>query len=376
MKKLAAFLFICSVLASCVNSKDQFKLSGSVKGIDTGMVFLQKYNEEGWVTADSAKLNKGEFAFTGKVDFPEMWHVTMFDGQVLVPVFMENAKIDLQIFPDSLDKSVVKGSATHDFYQSYLASIAPINTKQEEAYLEYKKARESGDTLGMEHNDSIITALDGELKNQLTTFAKTNNKTVVSPYLIMRESWQYELPELEEISSVMDTSLNRSQYLAALKKRVEILKSVEVGQMAPDFTMNDTTGKPITLSSLKGKILLVDFWASWCGPCRGENPNVVKAYQAYNKKGFDILGCSFDKSHEKWLAAIAEDHLTWTHVSDLKYWGNSAGKLYGVKSIPANVLLDKDQKIIGRNLRGEDLMKKLEEVLGPATPVKKVGKRK
>jgi thiol-disulfide isomerase/thioredoxin len=228
----------------------------------------------------------------------------------------------------------------------------------------------------MKTNDSISNVLDTEVKKQLVGFVKTNNKTVVSPYLIMRNSWQFELPELEEFLNVMDTSLNASPYMQALKTRIEILKSVAVGQIAPDFEMNDSTGKAIKLSSFKGKLLLVDFWASWCGPCRAENPNVVKAYQAYNSKGFDILGCSFDQNREKWIKAVKDDNLTWSHVSDLKGWANAAGKLYGVNSIPANVLLDKDQKIIGRNLRGEELMSKLVEVLGPATVEKKGGKKK
>jgi thiol-disulfide isomerase/thioredoxin len=214
------------------------------------------------------------------------------------------------------------------------------------------------------------------MKKQVQDFATTNNKTVVSPFLVIRNSWQFDLPELEALVSKMDTSLNRSQYLMLLQKRVAILKSVEVGQVAPDFTMNDSLGKPVTLSSLKGRIVLVDFWASWCGPCRAENPNVVKAYQAYSTKGFEILGCSFDQNREKWIKATKDDHLTWMHVSDLKGWANAAGKLYGINSIPANVLLDKDQKIIARNLRGEDLMNKLAEVLGPVTPEKKGIRRK
>ena len=242
--------------------------------------------------------------------------------------------------------------------------------------MEWKKAKETNDSATMKRTDSVSTELDKEMKKQLQDFAKTNNKTVVSPYLVMRNSWQFELTDLEDVVSAMDTSLNESQYYQALQKRIAILKSVETGQVAPDFTMNDSTGAPIALSSLKGQVLLVDFWASWCSPCRAENPNLVKAFQAYNIKGFNVLGCSFDQNREKWLKAVKDDKLTWTNVSDLKGWANAAGKLYGVNSIPANVLLDKDQVIIGRNLRGEELMKKLEEIFGPAVLEKKGSKKK
>ena len=362
MSKIPIILIIIIIFASCTANNDQYAINGTVEGVNNGMIYLQKFDSEKWVNIDSTSLEKGRFTFKGTTAIPEMWQIIMEEKQIVVPVFVENSNIDIEIFPDSLDKSIIKGSDSHDIYLQYIKSREVIDQKMDESYKEWKNAREVGDSIIMNHADSISTVLDGEMKKLLIDFAKNNNTSVVTPYLVMRNSWQFELPELEEIVVGLDTSINNSQYTKSLKKRVEILKSVEIGKVAPDFTMSDSTGKPITLSSLKGKILLVDFWAAWCSPCRAENPNVVKAYQQYNKKGFDILGCSFDKDREKWLKAIKDDKLSWHHVSDLQGWANAAGKLYGINSIPANVLLDKNQKIIARNLRGDGLTKKLAEV--------------
>lgn len=151
---------------------------------------------------------------------------------------------------------------------------------------------------------------------------------------------------------------------AQLKKLVQASNSMMPGAEAPDFTMNTPDGKPLSLKDFRGKILLIDFWASWCGPCRRENPNVVKMYKKYHDKGFDVLGVSLDKDEKRWLDAIEQDGLTWNHVSDLKGWANAAAQLYGVSSIPHTVLLDKDGKIIARNLRGPALEQKLAEIFG------------
>ncbi|MCK9423390.1 MAG: AhpC/TSA family protein [Bacteroidales bacterium] len=376
MKKLAYILLIGAILASCAGKTDQYTINGTISGIDTGTVFLQKSSGDIWVKLDSAKLEKGKFTFKGKIGLPEMWFIATQEKQIQVPVFVENGKINVNIYADSADKSKITGSASHEIYKQFVTMTGETDKKMELVYKEWKKAKEINDSLNMKRTDSISSTLDQEMKQQLLEFAKSHGTSAVAPYIVMRNSWQFELPDLEAIVVVFDTSLNASSYTQAIKKRIEILKSVDIGQQAPDFILNDTTGKPIALSSLKGKILLVDFWASWCGPCRAENPNVVKAYQVYNKKGFDILGCSFDKNRDKWIKAIKDDKLTWNHVSDLKGWSNAAGKLYGVNSIPANVLLDKDQKIIGRNLRGDELTVKLSEVLGPVVPEKKSPRKK
>jgi peroxiredoxin len=171
-----------------------------------------------------------------------------------------------------------------------------------------------------------------------------------------------EYPALNEVASVLDTSLRRSADYTVLAERLAKLERVTEGKPAVDFALADTTGTPLALSSLRGQYVLIDFWASWCGPCRRENPNVVSVYNEYHDQGFEILGVSFDHERNKWLTAIAEDGLTWRHVSDLKGWESEAGQLYAVNSIPHTVLVDPDGKIIAKNLRGEELREKLSAI--------------
>jgi peroxiredoxin len=380
MKKITLIFAVAAILSSCTGKKgNQFKITGVIKGAEASMVYLQKMDSTGLVTMDSAVVKNNEFEFQGKVDSPDRWNLAIKGKKdALYPFFLENSDIRLVVHADTAGLMDVTGSVNQDIFKRYIKNNDSIQKLSNSLDPLYEKADSLKDTATIKKLDDQLQAYDKELKKLIVDLAKNNPASPAGPWLIMRNSYQFELPELDSLLGVFDSTLFHSYFYKSVVKRAAILRRVQIGQPAVDFSMNDTTGKPVTLSSLKGKILLVDFWASWCHPCRLENPNVVKAYAGFHKKGFDVLGVSFDRKKENWEKAIRDDKLTWNHVSDLQNWGNAAGKLYGISSIPANVLLDKDQKIIGRNLRGDALIAKLTELLGqPANvPGKKVKKAK
>ena len=365
MRNLLIVLTLVVVGLTSCGPKNQYKIVGSITGIDSGLVILQKRAGGEWKVIDSAQLVSGKFNIKGTIQSPELWYLSVKNSKIYVPLFVENSVITVDILADSMEGTAIKGSLTQEAYEKFLKQMEPINEEMNVIYQDYRSAKEIDDEVAMAKADSMYEEVEARQKEQILTFARENNSCVVAPYLIYRNAYMYDLSDLEEAVQAMDTILNTSIYMQELTEQVAILKAVQIGQPAPGFTQADTAGNAMTLSSLKGNVLLIDFWASWCGPCRSENPNVVEAWKKYHAKGFDILGVSLDKDRDKWIEAIQADNLTWNHVSDLQYWNNEASNLYGVRSIPSNVLLDQEGVIIARNLRGEELLNKLEELLGP-----------
>jgi len=367
MKKLLVLLLASVLMFGCVGKRKsasgEFTINATVSGITNGKILLQKRENGTFVTIDSTTLAGGKFTLKGKINLPEYFYITVGDKQDKIKLFVEPSDITITANADSLSLAKITGSATQDQYQTYLKSVSAFDKRLDEIDVQFQKAKEMKALPMIKKLDSLSETVDKEKSVFMVKYIKENPKTVLSPWLVMSNAYQFTLEDLESFDKVLDTSLSKSIYVITMKERIDILKKVAVGQPAPDFTLNNTEDKPVSLSSLKGKYLLVDFWASWCPSCRAENPDVVANYQIFHKKGFEVLGVSFDRKKEDWLKAIKDDKLTWNHVSDLKGWGNAAGKRYGISSIPANVLLDKDGKIIAKNLYGDALKKKLEELM-------------
>lgn len=365
MKKVI-YLFIAAILLAACSSEPHYTIKAKIEGSDTITFYLQIREAGKYVSIDSAVSKNGSFTLkSGKIEFPQMVQLAAGDTRKRRSFYLDNSEITITGTLDSLFKAEVKGSTTQDEYQKFLDSNKPLSDKYAGIYGQYQEANRAGDAAKVSEIEKQLDGLQKEMGDLQKNFVKENPKSYVTPSILSSLAYEMEANDIEAAINALDTAVAAIPAMKSLRERVQVMKAVAVGQKAPDFTMNDVDGNPVALSSKIGaKLLLIDFWAAWCGPCRQENPNVVKVYNEFNKKGFDVFGVSLDQSKDDWVKAIADDKLTWTHVSDLQYWNNAAAKMYAVSGIPANFLLDETGTIIARNLRGEDLYNKVNEILG------------
>jgi len=364
----AAFflLLACSVVAQTQKKQSSFTLSGKIKGLKNEKIYLFTNDADEAVT-DSTYAKDGVFSFKGKIEEPMFFTLKIAGSRNQAGIFLQPGTISFYADKDSLGQATVKGSQSNAEWLEWSKTWRDIASQAGPMYKRLDSVTQRGKVKASAEDrkvfDDGIKYLNSLTADAVTAFIKKYPQSSVAPFIIYDRYIAYPDPEMAKSSfALLGKQAQNSLYGKKISEYQRIAAKTGIGAM-PDFTVADTTGKLVKLSSFRGKYVMVDFWASWCVPCRKENPNVVKAYQKYHDKGFEIVGVSLDTKKDAWMKAIEKDSLTWSHVSDLQGWESGIVKEFGVKVVPTNFLLDRNGKVIANNLREEALHKKLEELL-------------
>jgi peroxiredoxin len=368
MKRTMTFISLCLSLCS-FGQKDQVTINGNIKGLEAGQwVYLATFSD---AKGDSVKTTAGKFSLVkplkkgeGNIYLLKIGR-TYGDNNVLM-LYVDQGNINITGNGPNFKEAILSGSGYVKDFNDYTRFIknAPALSTSDSLYKKYEAAYKVKDTVLMKQIEPSLTELDSSRTLLSKQWADAHLSSPISTYVLYRDlRYKLSLKEQEEMLSKISPAAKDNKMAKDIYKSIEVDKLTGPGMNAIDFTQNDTSGKAVALKDFKGKYVLVDFWASWCGPCRAENPNVVAAFNKFKDKNFTVVGVSLDKIKEKWLAAIYKDNLAWTQVSDLNYWDNAVAKLYDIRSIPSNLLIGPDGKIIAKDLHEGELDKKLTEII-------------
>ncbi|MEO6328618.1 MAG: TlpA disulfide reductase family protein [Ginsengibacter sp.] len=361
--------FICILLSiifttSIIKAADAaFVITGKFDKIKSGIITLDIYGDEEQKL--SSKVVKGFFTFTGFVQKPSQAILYIKGAEFdYLTFYIEPGSIEISGKGYPMKDLIVSNSILNDEDKLLKQQMEAITKWQDANTKLYEQASRSKNKLLLDSLDDVDFEVLHEKRKIVASFVKDHPQSLRSAIAIAENYAYYaEADEVEPLYNLLDDTIKNSPTGHDVKKLIALYKTVAVGIVAPDIIQATPQGTPMSLSSLRGNYVLVDFWASWCAPCRRENPNVVKLFNEYKSKGLDIFGVSYDTNKDKWQKAIKDDGLTWNQVSDLKGWKNATSDLYGIKAIPSNLLLDKDGRIIAKNIFGKKLADKLAEVI-------------
>lgn len=376
MKKIIGFLLVLVFFSACNQLADnEFIIEGTIEGIENGKKAVLETQDEtgmGLKATDSVIIKDGKFTFKGTVEEPELRFVQVEGVNGKAVFVLENGEINMKIFKDSVNKTIIGGTFNNEQFAKYNLEQGKIQKK----IVDYRKVNMEKMQTALKDKDSLtinalrdgFTNLQKELNEYNITFSEKNPKAFISVLMLENMFYQPDL-DIEKIKKIynnLDKSIQATKPGKKIGEMIANHNAAEVGKKAPDFSGPTPDGKTVSLKEVLGKVTIIDFWASWCGPCRKENPNVVALYNEYHDKGLNIIGVSLDKegNGDKWKQAIEADKLTWPQVSNLKYWNDPIAKKYNIQSIPATYILDANGIIVAKDLRGEQLKAKVKELLG------------
>ena len=363
MKK-GFYLLAAAVLFTACNNGNQYTITGNIEDAKDGSpVYLLTEKDRELVTLDSTVVKGGAFTFKGEQDTAIVCHLTCNrseKGNVSIDFFLENGNIQINL---SKGNESATGTPNNNIYQEIRVQISDLNKQMRDVYESMTQAN-----LSDEQRQEAAREMETVENKKIELIKSCINQNIDMPtgiHLLKQNYYYLDVNMLDSLMPKIPANYNNDRTIIKIKENVEKMKATAVGQKFTDFEMASTDGKTVKLSDYvgKGKVVLVDFWASWCGPCRREMPNLIDAYQRYKNKNFEIVGVSLDQSAEAWKEGIKKLKLTWPQMSDLKFWDCEGAKLYAVNSIPHTVLIDTDGTIVARGLHGDELQKTLEELL-------------